>query len=69
VRAPRANAICERFGGSLRRECLDLLIRFNERHLQLILRVWDQHFNHGRPHRRLIRSRAILGSLAQSAMV
>jgi putative transposase len=39
VRAPRANAICERFGGSLRRECLDLLVPFNERHLQRILRV------------------------------
>jgi transposase InsO family protein len=50
VRAPRANAICERFGGSLRRECLDLLIPFNARHLQLILRAWVQHFNQGRPH-------------------
>ena len=50
VRAPRANGICERFGGSLRRECLDLLIPFNARHLQLILRVWVQHFNQGRPH-------------------
>src|SRR5215831_4868712 len=33
VRAPRANAVCERLGGSLRRECLDFLIPINERHL------------------------------------
>jgi putative transposase len=26
VRAPKANSVCERLGGSLRRECLDLLI-------------------------------------------
>ena len=33
MRAPKANAVCERLGGSLRRECLDFLILFNERHL------------------------------------
>jgi putative transposase len=31
VRAPQANSICERFGGTLRRECLDFLIPLNER--------------------------------------
>src|SRR5215467_9350092 len=38
VRAPKANAVCERLGGSLRRECFDFLIRFNERHLQKVIR-------------------------------
>jgi len=38
VRAPKANAVCERLSGSLRRECLDFLIPFNEGHLQKIVR-------------------------------
>ena len=50
VRAPKANAVCERLGGSLRRECLDFLIPFNERHLQRIIREWTTHYNRGRPH-------------------
>jgi len=32
--APKANAICERFLGSVRRECLDLFVILSERHLQ-----------------------------------
>jgi transposase InsO family protein len=31
VPAPMANSICERFGGTLRRECLDSMIPLNER--------------------------------------
>ena len=50
VRAPKANSFCERFGGTLRRECLDFLIPFNERHLRLVLNNWIAHFNHARPH-------------------
>lgn len=45
VRAPKGNSVCERFGGRLRRECLDFLIP-----LKLILKPWVAHFNHGRPH-------------------
>src|SRR5215475_3683993 len=50
VRAPKANAVCERLGGSLRRECLDFLLPFNERHLQMTIRDWAIHYNRGRPH-------------------
>ena len=50
VRAPKANSVCERFGGTLRRECLDFLIPFNEGHLKFVLKSWVAHFNHGRPH-------------------
>ena len=50
VRAAKANSVCERLGGSLRRECLDFLIPFNERHLQMIIRDWTMHYNRGRPH-------------------
>ena len=50
MRAPKANAVCERLAGSLRRECLDCLIPFDERHLQRIIREWTTHYNRGRPH-------------------
>jgi putative transposase len=50
VRAPKANSVCERLGGSLRRECLDFLIPFNERHLQMTIRDLTTHYKRGRPH-------------------
>jgi hypothetical protein len=58
VEAPKANSLCERFGGTLRRECLDLLIPFNERHLNFVLKTRIAHFNHARPH--LLRRRALI---------
>jgi putative transposase len=50
IQAPRANALCERLLGSLRRECLDFLILFGEDHRLGILRVWGQHDTRSRPH-------------------
>jgi putative transposase len=49
-RAPRANAICERFLGGMRRECLDQVIILNERQLWRVLREYVAYFNGARPH-------------------
>jgi transposase InsO family protein len=48
--SPKANAICERMIGTIRRECLDWLIPLSESHLRSILKAWVGHYNHGRPH-------------------
>jgi transposase InsO family protein len=50
VRAPQANAFCERLIGTMRRECLDWVIPLNEGHLRRVLREWVAHYNRGRPH-------------------
>lgn len=50
VRAPQANAFCERLIGTIRRECLDFTIPLNERHLRWVLTRRVAHYNRGRPH-------------------
>jgi putative transposase len=53
VRAPKANAICERFVGTIRRECLDWILIVNRRQLRHVLREFVGHYNGHRPHRAL----------------
>jgi putative transposase len=48
--APRANAICERFMRSVRQECLDHLLIFQEKELQRVLNAYVAYFNQARPH-------------------
>ena len=55
--APRANAICERIIGTLRREVLDQLLIVSEYHLRQVLTDYLVHYNTARLHR-------ILGQLA-----
>ena len=50
VRSPRANSFAERYVGTLRRECLDHLLIYGERHLRQILAEYSRHYNEHRPH-------------------
>jgi putative transposase len=50
IRAPRANAVCERFLGSVRRECLHHTLILGERHLGRVLTEYVGYVNRGRPH-------------------
>ena len=50
VRAPQANAYCERLIGTMRREFLDFVIPLNEKHLRSLLKEWVAHYNQARPH-------------------
>ncbi len=50
IHAPRANAICERLLGSVRRECLDHMVVVSEAHLRRVLNEYVLYFNRSRPH-------------------
>ena len=51
--ALRANAICERLIGTLRRELLDRLLITNEHHLRQVLTEYLTHYSTARPRRAL----------------
>jgi hypothetical protein len=51
--APRANAICQKIIGTLRREVLDQLLIVSEHHLRQVLTEYLVHYNTARPHRAL----------------
>jgi hypothetical protein len=51
--APQANAIAERWVGTLRRELTDRMLIVNERQLHHAITEYVDHFNRHRPHRSL----------------
>jgi transposase InsO family protein len=52
-RTPQANAVCERFLGSVRRECLDHFLILHEKQLHRLLKNYALYFNQARPHQGL----------------
>jgi putative transposase len=52
-RAPQADAIAERWVGTVRRDCLDWLLIASRRQLERVPRVYIDHYNTHRPHRAL----------------
>ena len=58
-RSPWQNPYCERLIGSIRRECVDHVIVFNERHLMRILRSYFDYYLNSRTHLALERNSPI----------
>jgi putative transposase len=52
-RAPRANAYAQRWVRTLRSQCLDWILIFNQNHLRTTLDSYVAHYNGRRPHRGL----------------
>jgi transposase InsO family protein len=55
-RSPWQNPFAERVIGSIRRECLDHFIIFNERHLYQVLRAYVEYYSNARTHLSLDRN-------------
>jgi transposase InsO family protein len=51
--ASSANAVSERFVGTIRRECLDRLLILGRRHIEAALAECGDHYKRHRPHRSL----------------
>jgi len=52
-RSPWQNPFVERLIGSIRRECLDHVLVFNEAHLRRVLREYFAYYHDARPHQSL----------------
>jgi transposase InsO family protein len=50
ARSPWQNGYCERAIGSIRRDCLDHVVVFGERHLRHLLQCYADYYNQSRTH-------------------
>jgi transposase InsO family protein len=50
IKRPQANALCERYIGSVRRECLDHLLIVGKRPLSRVIKKYVDDFNRSRLH-------------------
>jgi transposase InsO family protein len=69
VQAPLMNAVCERFLGSVRRECLDHIVILSEEHLRHVLGEYAlSYFNTARPHQGIGQQTPVPGERAPARL-
>jgi transposase InsO family protein len=68
-RSPWQNAYVERLNGSIRRECTDHIIVWNERHLKRILRGYFDYHNTDRTHLGLAKESPVKRPISKMASV
>ncbi|GAA0947200.1 transposase [Virgisporangium aurantiacum] len=49
-RTPQANCYIKRFVGTVRRECTDRMLIYNEAHARKVINEYIAHLNRHRPH-------------------
>ena len=67
-RSPWQNAYIERLNGSIRRECTDHIIVWNERHLKKVLRGYFDYYNNDRTHLGLVKGTPIDRQVSKRAL-
>ena len=68
-RAPWQNAYVERLIGTLRRECLDHVLIFGERHLRRILALYSSYYNQTRTHLALRKDAPLRRAVQESGTI
>jgi len=68
-RAPKANAVAERWVRTVRQECLDQFLIFNQRHLVRVLKEYADYYNTARPHQGLDQQTPITLSRSQHGII
>jgi transposase InsO family protein len=58
-RSPWQNGCAERLIGSIRRDCLDHVVVFGERHLRHLLKSYQKYYNEARTHLSLLKDAPI----------
>jgi putative transposase len=66
VQAPNANAVAERWVGTVRRECLDHLLIVGRQQLVRVLRRYVEHYNQRRPQRSLAHATPVPSERAEA---
>jgi putative transposase len=66
VWAPNANAVAERWVGTVRRECLDHLLIVGRQQLVRVLRRYVEHYNQRRPQRSLAHATPVPSERAEA---
>ena len=68
-RSPWQNAYVERLIGTLRRECLDHVLIFGERHLRRILALYSSYYNQTRTHLALRKDAPLRRAVQESGTI
>jgi len=69
--SPRSwqNAYVERLIGTLRRDCLDHVLIFGERHLRRVLTLYSAYYNDTRPHLALGKDTPLARAIQQTGTI